>query len=53
MPVQGRGGVTVTELVPMCRLYNPNSGEHVCATSLYEYQQVINAGWHGEGVAWS
>jgi hypothetical protein len=38
--------------VPVYRLYNPYSGEHVYTTDAREYAQVGAAGWHQEGVAW-
>ena len=34
------------------RLYNPHSGEHIFTSSYEEYQQVGNAGWQQEGIAW-
>lgn len=33
----------------VCRLYNPNTGEHFYPTSAYERDQDIKAGWRNEG----
>lgn len=33
------------------RAYNPNNGDHLYATTLAEYNQVVAAGWTGEGIA--
>ena len=38
--------------VPVYRLYNPGSGEHIYTTNFAEYQRVGTAGWHQEGIAW-
>ena len=34
------------------RAYNPNSGEHLYTTSVYEYKYVILKGWKAEGLRW-
>ncbi|MCT0449089.1 BspA family leucine-rich repeat surface protein [Lactococcus lactis] len=34
------------------RAYNPNSGEHLYTTSVYEYKDVILKGWKAEGLRW-
>ena len=38
--------------VPMYRLYNQWSGEHLFTESRDEYDQLVAIGWNGEGVAW-
>ena len=34
------------------RAYNPNSGEHLYTTSVYEYKDVLSKGWKAEGLRW-
>ena len=41
------------DYTPMYRLYNPNSGEHFYTGSPDETQNLVNAGWQYEGVAWN
>ena len=47
-------GVTRTiESTPMYRLYNATSGEHFYTGSIRERDDLVQAGWHYEGIAWS
>ena len=46
-------GGEVTDLVPMYRLYNPYTLEHLFTGSEWERDNLPNAGWIYEGVAWS
>ena len=39
-------------VVPMYRLYNPNSGEHFYTADKAEVKVLVNAGWNYEGIAW-
>ena len=39
--------------VAMHRLYNPNSGEHFYTADETEKDNVVNAGWTYEGIAWT
>ena len=39
--------------VPMYRLYNPNTGEHFYTGSIEERDNLVEAGWNYEGVAWN
>ena len=41
------------ETTPMYRLYNPNSGEHFFTGSEEERDDLVEAGWNYEGVAWN
>lgn len=41
------------ETTPMYRLYNPNSGEHFYTGSKEERDNLIDAGWQYEGIAWN
>ena len=43
----------VADSVAMHRLYNPNSGEHFYTADAAEKDNVVNAGWTYEGVAWT
>ncbi|MDR2977821.1 MAG: hypothetical protein LBV19_11135 [Streptococcaceae bacterium] len=43
---------STTGLVPLYRLYNPNSGEHFYTTSYYEATTDYDAGWNIEGIGW-
>ena len=43
----------VAEAVAMYRLYNPNSGEHFYTADAEEKDNVVNAGWTYEGIAWT
>ena len=38
--------------MPVYRLYNKWSGEHLYTTDVYEYQYLPTIGWRGEGEAW-
>lgn len=40
-------------VMPIRRLYNPNSGEHLFTPSNYERATLINYGWKDEGVAFN
>ncbi|GHU63918.1 hypothetical protein FACS189418_8120 [Clostridia bacterium] len=40
------------ELVPVFRIYNPNSGEHLYTTNKVEYNHLAQIGWQGEGLVW-
>ncbi len=40
------------EMVPMYRLYNPNSGEHFYTKDTTERQTLIGIGWKDESVGW-
>ncbi len=40
------------EMVPMYRLYNPNSGEHFYTKDTTERQNLIGIGWKDESVGW-
>lgn len=44
--------VTVTEDIPVYRLYNPNSGEHFYTIHWNEKTSLMDAGWIGEGIGW-
>ena len=46
-------GGEVTDLVPMYRLYNPYTLEHLFTSSEWERDNLPNAGWIYEGVAWN
>ena len=39
--------------VPMHRLYNPNSGEHLYTKSLAENDWLVTIGWIAEGIGWT
>lgn len=39
--------------VPMYRLYNPYSGEHLFTADSNEYSSLPSYGWRQEGVAWT
>ena len=41
------------ETTPMYRLYNPNTGEHFYTGSKEERNNLTDAGWVYEGVAWN
>lgn len=36
----------------MYRVYNPNSGEHFFTNNAAEKNNLVNAGWRNEGLAW-
>ena len=36
----------------MYRLYNPNSGEHFYTAAVAEHNNLVNLGWHDEGIGW-
>ena len=42
-----------SEITPMYRLYNPNSGEHFYTGSAEEGNNLVIAGWLYEGIAWN
>lgn len=44
---------TVKSTVPMYRLYNRWSGEHLFTTDYSEYSYLASIGWSQEGVAWN
>ncbi|MBQ8603250.1 MAG: phosphodiester glycosidase family protein [Oscillospiraceae bacterium] len=45
-------GVLISEKpFAMYRMYNPNSGEHFYTGSTIERENLVNSGWHYEGVA--
>lgn len=52
------GGVEIasiqepSEQIPMYRLYNPYSLEHLFTTNTWERDNLPNAGWILEGIAW-
>ncbi|MBO1308852.1 hypothetical protein JZO70_21960 [Enterococcus sp. 669A] len=37
---------------PICRVYNPNSGEHLYTPSRFESRTLETLGWQYEGIAW-
>lgn len=39
--------------IPMYRLYNPYSGEHLFTKDANEYRVLPSHGWHQEGLAWT
>ena len=41
------------ETIAMLRMYNPNTGEHHYTGSIEERDNLVAAGWHYEGEAWS
>lgn len=41
-----------SKAVPVYRIYNENSGEHVFTTSQTETNDDVKAGWRLEGIAW-
>ena len=43
----------VADSTAMYRLYNPNSGEHFYTADAAEKDNVVNAGWTYEGIAWN
>jgi len=45
--------MTVFEVTPMHRLYNPNSGEHFYTGSPQERDTLVSFGWQYEGIAWN
>ena len=49
-----RKSFSIVELrtVPMYRLYNQWSGEHLFTESKDEYGQLVGIGWSGEGTVW-
>lgn len=40
------------QVVPMCRLYNPNSGEHFYTSSEAEQNHLVSVGWKDEQYGW-
>lgn len=40
------------ESLTMYRLYNPNSGEHFYTSNKEERDDILDAGWNDEGIAW-
>ena len=50
--MEGVAKIGSTEVEPMYRLYNPNSGEHFYTASIGERDSVRNAGWNYEGMSW-
>ena len=50
--IEGVAKIGSTEVEPMYRLYNPNSGEHFYTASIGERDSVWNAGWRYEGMSW-
>lgn len=54
-PTQGGiGDITdlPSDLIPMRRLYNPNSGEHFYTADFFETLTLLYAGWKDEGIGW-
>lgn len=39
-------------LVAMCRVYNPNSGEHFYTANTAERDHLVSLGWEDEGTGW-
>lgn len=39
-------------VVPMYRIYNPNSGEHFYTSSDKEKAHLVSLGWRDEGIGW-
>lgn len=39
-------------VIPMYRLYNPNSGEHFYTASVNEKNYLVKIGWNDEGIGW-
>lgn len=50
--IEGVAKIGSTEVEPMYRLYNPNTGEHFYTASIGERDSVWIAGWDYEGLAW-
>lgn len=50
--IEGVAKIGSTEVEPMYRLYNPNTGEHFYTASMEERESVWNAGWRYEGMSW-
>ena len=48
-----RKDVEERTMVDMFRMYNPNSGEHFYTGSEEERDDLVNVGWHYEGVAFT
>lgn len=46
------GTVKASEVNPMYRLYNPNSGEHFYTASAGERKHLVSVGWRYEGIGW-
>ncbi len=40
------------ESVPVYRVFNPRTGEHLYTQSKYERDILVQRGWHGEGIGW-
>ena len=40
------------KILPMYRLYNPNSGEHFYTASAGERDHLVKVGWRYEGIGW-
>ena len=40
------------DVVPMYRLYNPNSGEHFYTSDFAERSNLISLGWNDENIGW-
>lgn len=40
------------DLIPMFRLYNPNTGDHFFTQGVIESDILIDAGWTCEGIGW-
>jgi hypothetical protein len=38
--------------VPIYRVYNPNSGQHLFTVNANERNNLVQLGWHDEGVGW-
>lgn len=50
--IEGVAKIGSTEVEPMYRLYNPNTGEHFYTASIGERDSVWEAGWNYEGMSW-
>jgi hypothetical protein len=37
-------------IVPIYRIYNPGTGDHLFAANLQEYYNLVSVGWTGEGI---
>lgn len=47
------GSPSFSDVQPMYRLYNPNSGEHFYTAYVGERDDVVAAGWRDEGIGWT
>ncbi len=47
------GTTYADDVIPMYRMYNPNSGEHFYTAHKAERNHLVSLGWNYEGGAWS